>query len=1228
MMKMSVLYQYVMDEAIKLRTADGRSGVTADYFLIALLQTLHLYQTNDPEAPMGKAFSALDTLAELSSVNELLGAYQFDHDEAIRALTAVTRRTDYNASMEELMFMKFGFTVQMNVKKEKNRAIRTDDYLKLILAEPSAAIKANVTQAKSKATAAPETPAADSKKTATSEPKTASKKTGAKAKTEPKADAKTESKKAGAKSKAETKKTESKSKSKPKTESKKSGAKAKPEPKVEEEDTLLGSFGSFFADEDETPPVETKKPSGKDQLCELVENTRKIQNTLLEAIYGQDQAVNAFASGYFQAQMMALSRKENTKPQATFLFAGPPGVGKTFLAETAAEALGLPFRRFDMSEYADKEANLEFCGSDKVYKNGKEGNVTGFVEENPRCVLLFDEIEKAHINVIYLFLQMLDAGRLRDNYTDTEVSFSEAILIFTTNVGKNLYSDPSVANLSTLPRKTILKALAADKQPGTDVPLFPAAICSRFASGNVVMFNHLGAANLYTIADRELHRNLKGFEKSTGIRAEVDGRVATALMLAEGGKADARTVKGRANAFFHEELYELFRLLSSERYSGTVEKFKTIRFSVSLDNAPQEISDMFVNSQTPEVLIFADPAMQKACRAKLGSVICHTTDNIEQAKEILFNYDISLILCDVRCHMCGDNTEVLNAEDIRSVGRDFLSYVLGRYTLPVYLLQEEKDQISNEEFLSFAKMGVRELLTVSAERNGFAKRVQTACDVAYQQNNMLKLARANKVLSYKTSQSIADRGETAEIHISDFKLNLATDTEDSKNILDNVSKPDLHFDDVIGAEDAKAELSYFVSYLKDPIKYLRRGVRAPKGVLLYGPPGTGKTLLAKAMAGESDVTFLTAEGNQFLKRFVGEGPDAVHALFRSARKYAPSILFIDEIDAIGKDRNSVGQNDNSADVLTAFLTEMDGFNTDTSKPVFVLAATNFDVEPGKGKSLDAALLRRFDRRIYVDLPNKDERRRFLEMKMAKNAGVELSAEQIENIAIRSTGMSLADLDSVFEMALRNAIRSEDGVIGDEAFEEAFETFHGGEKKQWSAETLTRTARHEAGHALLCWLSGEKPTYLTIVARGDHGGYMQHGDQEDKQLFLRSELLARIRTSLGGRAAETVYYGPEDGISTGASGDLYSATRLAEQMVCKFGMDEEVGLTYLDPGTSGAACTEIVRARVKAILDGEMEKAVSLIETNRRAIDKMVDALLKKNHLREQEIDAIFTKYTR
>ena len=965
---------------------------------------------------------------------------------------------------------------------------------------------------------------------------------------------------------------------------------------------------------------------GIQKISNIVQSTRDIQNMLLENVFGQDQAVNTFVSGYFQSRLMACSRKGTKKPQATFLFAGPPGVGKTFLAEKVAEALKLPYKRFDMSEYSNEQSTFEFCGTDKSYKACKPGNVTGFVANNPDCVLLFDEIEKANLTVIHLFLQILDAGRLRDNYTNEEVSFSNAVIIITTNVGRNLYEDPSIVNLSAVPRKKVLKALASDLNPRTNAPLFPPAICSRFASGNVVMFNHLEASNLYTIAKKELDNNIKGLEESTGIKINVDDKVPSAIMFSEGGKADARTVKGRANAFFYEELYELFRLLSSQKGAGIVEGLEQININIPLNGLDDNVAAMFENPSKPEVLVFASGEIASVCEQKLGGqVTCHFAESIHDAKEILFNYDISIVLCDVNCGLKDTDINVLNAEDIDSVGHDFLNYVLEKYSLPVYIIQSKEDDISQEEFLSFAKLGVRDVLTANAKNNAFPKQVIAKCKVAHQRAHMLKLARENKALSYKTSQTMSKNKKTANINLFDFRLGLVTDADDSKSILDNVSKPDLHFDDVIGAEDAKQELKYFVEYLKNPIKYMRKGVRSPKGVLLYGPPGTGKTLLAKAMAGESGVTFLKAEGNEFLKRFVGEGAEAVHSLFNAARKYAPSIVFIDEIDAIGKDRNMLGSEDHTSDVLTSFLTEMDGFNTDTSKPVFVLAATNYGVDSERGKSLDAALLRRFDRRIYVDLPNKDERKRYLEMKVSKHPSVKLSPEQLNNIALRSTGMSLAQLESVFEMALRSAIRSETGIVSDAEFEEAFETFNGGEKKEWNPDTLMRTARHEAGHALICWLSGEKPSYLTIVARGDHGGYMQHGDSEGKGLYTKSELLSKIRTSLGGRASEIVYYGAEDGISTGASGDLYSATKIAEQMICNYGMDQTIGMSYIDVGTIKGDMNQGLRDKVNWMLNEELTKAINIIVANTCAIDTMVDALTEKNHLKENEIDDIFNR---
>lgn len=968
------------------------------------------------------------------------------------------------------------------------------------------------------------------------------------------------------------------------------------------------------------PPATGAKPTG--MIADIVKRTDAIREILSQSVYGQDHAISAFASGYFQAELTAATQKHRDKPKATFLFAGPPGTGKTFLSEQVAQALKLPFRRFDMSEYSDKEANLEFAGSDKVYKNGAEGNVTGFVAKNPKCILLFDEVEKAHLNIIHLFLQILDAGRLRDNYTDEEVSFTDAIIIFTTNAGRQMYEDDSI-NLLTASRKSILQALSSDVNPITGAALFPPAICSRFAFGNVIMFNHMSASHLMQIADGEMHKQAKAIVSKSNVKIHIDERLPYAVIFSEGGKADARTIKGKSISFVYQELYELFRLVNSENNNYSVENLRSIDFELLLPEE-QRVLALFERQEAPNVLVFADKDVGEKCQSLIRSANVLVADNQDDALAILEKNDIAILICDLKCKTKGAIANALSVEDTDSAGRDFFYYINNRTRVPLYILAHDEKEISREEWFSLSKSGATGLLVMQGGAVSLDKAVLKETTKVFQHKNLFELGRANKVITYKTLQQISDDGTAAKIVLFDFKLKTAVDAQDSHGVLDAVSKPNVHFSDVIGARDAKDELNYFIEYLKNPGKFLRQGVKPPKGILLYGPPGTGKTLLAKAMAGESDVTFIRAEGNQFLKRYVGEGPQAVHDLFKAARKYAPSILFIDEIDAIGKNRGSGGHD--TSDVLTSFLTEMDGFNVDTERPVFVLAATNFDVEQGTSRSLDPALLRRFDRRIYVELPNKEERIQFINYKISKIARHSLTAEQIENLAIRSTGSSLADLDSVFEMAIRDAIKAGETTLNDTILEEAFERFTSGDVKKWAGDGLLRTARHEAGHALVCWYGGEKPSYLTIVARASHGGYMQHDSQEDKGSYTKKELLGRVRTSLAGRCAELVYYGDEDGVSTGASGDLRQATYTITNMICRYGMDEKIGMSSIDlEEIKHSPYYTTVISRVNEILQEQLEFTKRIIEANKQAIDNLVVALLEQNSLKQKEIDEILSK---
>lgn len=960
------------------------------------------------------------------------------------------------------------------------------------------------------------------------------------------------------------------------------------------------------------------------RISRLIERVKNAQRELLDRVYGQDKAVNVFTEGYFQAEMLALTDPTRQRPRATFLFAGPPGVGKTLLAETAAKILDLPFMRFDMSEYSDKEACFEFSGSDNVYKNAKAGNVTGFVAEHPECVLLFDEIEKAHLNVIHLFLQILDAGRLRDSYTDHEVSFSDTILIFTTNAGRQLYDTPGSGDFSGLSRKVILKALQRDVDPTTGSPYFPGAICSRFASGNVVMFNSIAAHDLRNIARRAVLRRVRAFTGKTGIEVDIDERVYTALLFAEGGSADARTVRSRAESFFDGELFELFRLIASDKVSTGLEELERIRIDVRL---PEDagIVTLFERTVRPEVLLLASKETADACRNCAPEADIYDAQSVEQAKLLLLKNDIYTIVIDPSFGQ-RDSHGYLNLEDADSVARDFFLFARATYEeTPVYILQREGVSINDEEKVSFFGSGVRGIITL--DRDTIAQQLRDVCRNLHWQRSMIDIAKANKVVNFGSSQTVSADGKFAGIQLFDFRMALAVEAEDSEHIASGSVRTDVRFENVIGADDAKRELKYFVEFLKDPRHYLGRGMRAPRGVLLYGPPGTGKTMLARAMANEAGVTFISAEGNQFLKKYVGEGPEKIHELFRTARKYAPSVVFIDEIDAIAKERRG-GENSSAAEqTLTALLTEMDGFRSDATKPVFVLAATNFEVEQGSGRSLDAALLRRFDRRIYIELPDRDDRMKYMRQSLGGNALFDVSAEKLENLAMRSAGMSLADLESVFDLALRSMIRDGGERVTDEALEEAFETFNNGERKMWDVSQLERVARHEAGHAFLCWYGGDTPSYVTVVARADHGGYMQNSDHDGKNIYTRREMLSMIRTDLGGRAAEIAYYGPEDGISTGASGDLRLATAHARQMLCSYGMDDDFGLSVITPqGMSEGVLSSDVRDAVNRLLAEQLNRAVDIVTANRDVMDILSAALLERNHMSGVELDELLMPY--
>ena len=435
----------------------------------------------------------------------------------------------------------------------------------------------------------------------------------------------------------------------------------------------------------------------------------------------------------------------------------------------------------------------------------------------------------------------------------------------------------------------------------------------------------------------------------------------------------------------------------------------------------------------------------------------------------------------------------------------------------------------------------------------------------------------------------------------------------ARNLTD-ANRPTVTFDDVAGVEEAKLELAEVVQFLREPEKFVQVGARIPKGVLMVGPPGTGKTLLARAVAGEAGVPFFHISGSEFVEMFVGVGASRVRDLFEKAKTAAPSIVFVDEIDAVGRQRGAGlgGGHDEREQTLNQILVEMDGFDNETN--VIVIAATN------RADILDPALLRpgRFDRKVFVDLPDVAGREKILQVHAR---GKPIAGEvNFKDVARLTAGFSGADLENLINEAAIFAARRSKRTISLLEFQDAFDRVVMGPERQsrvMSEDDKMTVAYHEAGHAVVSFfLTHTDPVQkITIVPRGRAGGYVM-SLPEDRALYSREFFDDQIAMALGGRASEEHFFGR---ITTGASNDLQNATRLARAMVMEYGMSDKLGLPTYGGGSSSPfvgremglfgggrdyseEAAQAIDAEVKRILEENYARALGVIEQNH---DRMV-----------------------
>ena len=945
------------------------------------------------------------------------------------------------------------------------------------------------------------------------------------------------------------------------------------------------------------------------ELAVLSENATALQNALLEKIVGQDAIIDKFEKAYFNAEKRAITSTRKKGVKHAFLFAGTPGVGKTYMAETFAEIVGLPYKRFDMAAYSRENALEGLVGFEKTYRNAKDGVLTSFVDDNPKCVLLFDEIEKASQDVILNFLQILDEGQCIDKKRNKQVSFRDAILIFTTNAGRQLYEGAENRELSLLPEKKILNALLKDIDPKTGNPYFPEAIASRFSSYTVLMFNHLATKDLMKVAGKDVENVLEIYRDKFRVKMAGADKIAPTIMYSLGGKADARNASKKAGQFIDSEMHKFLKLIGDNKSIPNSKALKGVKWIVDLENVSDEIRELYYGIKNTAIAIFADVKVEKSIILDNNNVKIVCTTNEDEFIKCIEQEDVLMSIIDYEFE--SRTKKKLNVVDCQSKGRDIFERVCDSAPeFPVFLLNKVEQAYTAQECNDLQEKGCQDFVLLRDNTLSAEVLEEIYINVSYQ-NAMDRMFVKHQVLMFDTAHNIFEHNLIGEICMHNLHLETIIDADDESEFISEDVMPNVHWEDIRVSEKLKEELKFFVKYLVNPKEFRRAGLKPPKGVLFYGPPGTGKTSLAKVVATEAGINFIAVGGDELKNG----GAEKVQELFTVARKYAPTIIFIDEVDAIALDRSMTGMNS----ALNRLLIEMDGFKKADSKIVFVMGATNL------GDKIDPALERRFDKKVEVGLPDEKDRKWLFDTFMNKHKDVftEVSEDFIDNLVVRSRGFSPALIEKIVEVTYREAIRSNIKVTN-EMMDEIFEEMQFGEAhKDVNSDDLKQTAIHEAGHVICDYIStGNVPSYMTIMGRGNYGGYMLPGVAKKKH-FSKQDFLNKICISLGGRAAELVFYGA-DGMSPGISQDIKDATYYAQNMVCSWAMyEDEIGMSFID--INNIHYYPKIMELVNQILSEQMKRAIQIVEEHKSDVEAFVDKIMASpgKSLNQKQISDIF-----
>lgn len=928
------------------------------------------------------------------------------------------------------------------------------------------------------------------------------------------------------------------------------------------------------------------------------QHCQAIEQSLRARIKGQPQAIRAIT-----ASEMKTFRRSSRKLRDIFTFAGPSGVGKTELARAYAEALcdatelGFKFRTFNMENYSDEKSALALFGSGSQYTDSALGELTRHAVAYPRTVYLLDEIEKAHPLVIQSLLTLLDSGEAVDSTTQERASFSQSIVIFTTNLGQREFQrSEGMGDLN------IFDVLQHATSPHNDKAALTPELVNRLRAGTAVRFLPLHAEALTSIAQMHL-QNYQDLTSGT-LNYEFGPNMAALALCAGMPNPVPREIANTLDNVITRAQKQLFGLFSEQ--PDHLDAISTVKISAG--------AELFAAVAERQLLAYV--GNDETVSHQLANHFTAKQFNVVAADSALRD-PLSLAAYAVICI------------DGRHADQDSLAQLIRRLRnfstqIGVVLLNPSAEQLSDEFIVDSTWMHLDSatLATAGEALANLAKIAET-----------LNLANQKHLACHYDIELERLSRTTATFIACDTKLTPQVSAQRANEGVPGLvtRRPSTRLNDVIGLHRAKQELQRVIRWLEDPSQLKRYNLPMPTGVLLLGPPGTGKTLLARAVAGEVNLPFISLNIGEMLSSLANGTATNLQNAFDAARDVAPCVLFIDEIDALAAKRSEHGdasERSHNAAVNT-LLTQLDGLQK-AAEPIFVIAATN------RAEALDPAVTRsgRLDHPILCDIPNREDRCQFVRFYMNKY-NLSFSDKEIADLATQTSGMSGADMEQVFITTLYNAVSQlsdndhHEHPVSVAAVRNAITYIRYGAPSniELSREAKLQTATHEAGHLLVqkVLLPHEHVTIATIEPRNRALGFISTSKDENSQPQTVAEVKAKLAVLMAGREAEQLMYGSA-GINGGASSDLQHATRLATYAICTLGLDSEFGLiSYGDRFFELAAAEErkLASQRIHFWLNEARDRARKLLLEQREKLEFISQELCEKESVYQPDIEHWF-----